>query len=161
MILSFVRTRPKLCKALIWVVLLSIALGFRIGLAVHSPNLFQPDEIFQTLEPAHRLAYGYGVITWEWLDGIRSWVFPTFLAGVMRATVWMGPGSSGYLVGVIVILSLISLSTIWFGFAWAKRASGIPAAIIAAGACSIYFGLVYFAPLLSKIAASSSHLPDA
>jgi 4-amino-4-deoxy-L-arabinose transferase-like glycosyltransferase len=72
----------------------------------------------------------------------------------------MGPGSSGYIIGTMVILSLISLSTIWFGFAWAKRASGIPAAIIAAGACSIYFGLVYFAPKsLNEVVATHVLLP--
>jgi hypothetical protein len=135
-------------------------LGLRFGLAICFPNLFHPDEIFQTLEPAHRLAYGYGVVTWEWLDGVRSWVFPAFLAGVMRATDWAGPGSSGYLWGTTVVLSLISLSTIWFGYAWARRASGTQAAIIAAGACSIYFGLVYFAPkALNEVVATHLLLP--
>jgi len=160
MIPTFVQSRPKLCKALGWVALLSIAFGLRLGLAIHFPNLFHPDEIFQTLEPAHRLAYGYGIVTWEWMDGVRSWVFPAFLAGIMRATGWMGPGSSAYILATTVILSLISLSTIWFGYAWAKRASGVPAAIIAAGACSIYFGLVYFAPkTLNEVVATHLLLP--
>ena len=105
-----------------------------------------PDEIFQTQEPAHRLAYGYGVVAWEWRQGARSWVFPAFLAGVMRTTDWMGSGSQGYQWGMAIVLSLISLTTVWFGFAWAKRASGTEAAIIAAGACATWYELVYFAP---------------
>ena len=137
-------TRAK--KIFAWAALLGSAFALRIGLAVASPNIFFPDEIFQTLEPAHRLVFGYGVISWEWRLGIRSWVFPTFLAGVMRATAWMGAASSGYVAGTAVVLSLISLVTIWFGYAWAKRASGMAAAIIAALACSFYFGFVYFAP---------------
>jgi hypothetical protein len=125
-----------------------------------SPNIFYPDEIFQTLEPAHRLVYGYGVISWEWRLGIRSWVFPTFLAGVMRATAWMGSASAGYLLGTAIVLSLISLVTVWFGYAWAKRASGSPAALIAALACSFCFGLVYFAPkALNEVVAAHVLLP--
>jgi hypothetical protein len=142
------------------IILLSIALGLRIGLAIFLPNVFHPDEIFQTLEPAHRLVYGYGVTTWEWRSGIRSWVLPSFLAGVMRSTGWMGSGASGYTCGVIVVLSLLSLSTVWFGFAWAKRVSGMEAAIVAAGACSIFFDLVYFAPkALNEVVATHVLLP--
>ena len=151
-------TRAKIIST--WAALLGFAFALRIGLAVGSPNIFFPDEIFQTLEPAHRLVYGYGVISWEWRLGIRSWVFPTFLAGVMRATAWMGTASSGYLLGTAIVLSLISLATIWFGYAWAKRASGTAAAIIAALACAFYFGFVYFAPkALNDVVAAHVLLP--
>jgi len=147
-------------KILGWVALFGSALALRIGLAVGSPNIFFPDEIFQTLEPAHRLAFGYGVVSWEWRFGIRSWVFPAFLAGVMRASAWLGPGSSGYILGITIVLSLISLTAVWFGYAWAKRASGTPAALIAAVACSFYFGLVYFAPkALNEVVAAHVMLP--
>jgi len=143
-----------------WAALLAIALGLRIGLAIHFPNVNHPDEVYQSLEPAHRLAYGYGITTWEWREGVRSWVFPMVLAGVMRATGWMGPGSYGYIYGVIVVLSLASLSTVWFAYAWAKRASGNEAAIIAAGASAIFFGLVYFAPkALNEVVATDFLLP--
>ncbi|MGA2572359.1 MAG: hypothetical protein ABSF23_17775 [Terracidiphilus sp.] len=151
-------TRTK--KILAWVALLGSALALRLALALGSPNIFFPDEIFQTLEPAHRLVYGYGVIPWEWRLGIRSWVLPTFLAGVMRATAWMGSGSAGYLLGTTIVLASISLTTVWFGYAWAKRASGTPAAVVAALACSFYFGLVYFAPkALTEVVAAHVLLP--
>ena len=123
--------------------ILLVALVLRVA-AAQSPNLAHPDEIFQTLEPAHRLAFGYGVVTWEWREGIRSWVFPAFLAAIMRATAWMGAGSSGYLLGVTLVLSLISLTAVGFAFAWARRAGGMPAAIIAAGACATWYQLVDF-----------------
>jgi hypothetical protein len=141
-------------------VLAGSAFALRIGLALGSPNIFYPDEIFQTLEPAHRLAFGFGVISWEWRLGIRSWVLPTFLAGIMRATSWLGPASLGYLLGVTIVLTLLSLVTIWFGYAWAKRASGNTAAIIAAVACSFFFGMVYFAPkALNEVVAAHVMLP--
>ena len=139
-----------------------LLLGFflRAGAALRFPTQFHADEIFQSQEPAHRLAYGYGVVTWEWRRGVRSWVYPAFLAGVMRATAWMGPGSEGYERGIVIVLSLMSLTTIWFGFAWAKRAGGIEAALIAAGACACWYELVYFGPkTLSEPVATSALLP--
>jgi len=151
-------TRARAISA--WSALLAFAFALRIGLALGSPSIFYPDEIFQTLEPAHRLAFGYGVISWEWRLGIRSWVLPTFLAGIMRATSWVGAGSSGYLIGVTIALTLLSLIAIWFAYAWAKQASGLPAAIIAAIACSFFFGLVYFAPkAMNEVIAAHILLP--
>ena len=101
-----------------------IALALRVGVAIRLPSIEWPDEIVETLEPAHHLAYGYGIVTWEFRRGIRSWVFPAFLAGVMRATDWMGPGSIGYIRAITIVLSLLSLTTVWFGYAWGKRAGG-------------------------------------
>ena len=44
-----------------------LAAAFAIRLAVHYllPNIVYPDEIFQVTEPAHRLAFGTGLISWE------------------------------------------------------------------------------------------------
>jgi hypothetical protein len=140
--------------ALVFAVLLSLAFVLRVGVAVLSPNMEVSDETFATREPAHRLAYGYGLINPDWREGYRSWVFPAFLAGVMRATDWMGAGSSGYLLGIVLMLSLISLTTVWFSFAWAYRTGGVVAAVIAAGASAVWFELVYYGPkALSEVVA--------
>lgn len=137
-----------------------IALVLRVGVAIHFPSIDYPDEVFESLEPAHHLAYGFGVVTWEWRMGVRSWVFPAFLAGVMRATDWMGPGSFGYLWAITILLSTLSLTTVWFGFAWNQRARGIEAAVIAAWACAIWAPLVYFAPrAFNEVVAGNVLLP--
>ncbi len=140
--------------------LVLIALGLRVGLAESITTVFQPDEIFQSLEPAHRLTYGYGIVTWEWIVGMRSWVLPFFLAAVMRLTGWMGAGSSGYRFGVTVALSVLSLTSVWFAYAWARRVSGVLAAWIAALACALHFTLVYFSPrAFSEVVAAHVLLP--
>ncbi|MGB7267017.1 MAG: hypothetical protein WBC92_15990, partial [Terracidiphilus sp.] len=51
-----------------FIFLIAIALGFRIAWAILRPNVLYPDEIFETLEPAHRLAFGYGILSWEWME---------------------------------------------------------------------------------------------
>ncbi|MEA5570271.1 mannosyltransferase [Calothrix sp. UHCC 0171] len=123
-----------------------LGLLLRVASAYFFPNMIWPDEIFQTLEPAHRLSFGYGIISWEWRDGIRSWVFPGFLAGIMRLTAWMGEGANGYLWGVKITLCLLSLSVVVVAFCWAYRTSGILAAIITGILCSVWSEIIYFAP---------------
>jgi uncharacterized MnhB-related membrane protein len=152
--------KSSLPACLLLLIFLLLGLCLRVGAALRFPNVYHPDEIFQTQEPAHRLAYGYGVVTWEWRRGIRSWVFPAFLAGVMRATDWMGSGSEGYQRGMVIVLSLISLTAVWFAFAWARRASGMEAAIIAAGAAATWYELIFFAPkALTEAIAGHALLP--
>ncbi|GJC95806.1 alg9-like mannosyltransferase [Colletotrichum higginsianum] len=48
-------------------------------------TFFQPDEYFQALEPAWRMAFGEGGgawITWEWRNQLRSSLHPALFAGV-------------------------------------------------------------------------------
>jgi len=106
-------------------------------------NLAWPDEVFQTLEQGHRLAYGNGITPWEFRDGVRSWVLPGVLAGVMRATAFLGSGSSGYLAGIHWFLSLCSLAPVATAMAWARR-DGLKHAWLAGIACATWFELVYF-----------------
>ena len=154
------KLKPRSLVSFLLIAIFVIALLLRVGVAIHFPSIEWGDEIFNSLEPAHHLAYGYGVVVWEWRLGIRSWVFPAFLAGVMRATDWMGPGSAGYLRAIAIVLSLLSLTTVWFGYAWAKRAGGYAAAMIAAGACATWYELVYFAPkALNDVVAANLLLP--
>lgn len=48
------------------------------------PGLVHPDEVFQALEPANRLAFGFGVKAWEWDVGLRNWAIPGLLAGLLK-----------------------------------------------------------------------------
>ena len=149
-------------QSLTWVLATLLLAGFllRFTVAVHWPSLDYPDEVFESLEPAHHLAFGYGVMSWEWFAGVRSWVFPAVLAGLMRATFWLGPGSRGYLHAIVAVLSLVSLTTVWFAFAWGRRARGAAAGILGAAACAIWPPLVYFAPkAFNEVLAGNLLLP--
>jgi phosphatidylinositol glycan class B len=55
-----------------------LALAIRVLIALSTRTFFQPDEFFQSLEPAHHLVFGYGKLTWEWLTPhpIRSILYP-------------------------------------------------------------------------------------
>ncbi|XP_064477258.1 GPI mannosyltransferase 3-like [Ornithodoros turicata] len=54
---------------------------FRIGGGFFVTTFFVPDEYWQSLEVAHDFVFGYGYRTWEWKYGIRSALYPLFVAG--------------------------------------------------------------------------------
>lgn len=43
-------------------------------------TFYVPDEYWQSLEVAHRLTFGYGYLTWEWSQGIRSYLYPLIIS---------------------------------------------------------------------------------
>jgi hypothetical protein len=55
-----------------------LALAVRVLISLFTRTYFQPDEYFQSLEPAHHLVFGYGHLTWEWMASqpIRSIFYP-------------------------------------------------------------------------------------
>ena len=85
------RARPSADGILIWVVFAGLLI-FRIANAVTIKTFFQPDEYFQSLEPAWRIAFGPesgAWITWEWREQLRSSMHPMLFAGVYRAAATM------------------------------------------------------------------------
>ncbi|KAF2421510.1 hypothetical protein EJ08DRAFT_597430 [Tothia fuscella] len=64
-----------------------LLLAFRIANALTVKTFFQPDEYYQSLEPAWRLAFGPksgAWITWEWRNQLRSSLHPVLFAGIYR-----------------------------------------------------------------------------
>src|SRR5580700_2769697 len=90
-------------------ILLALALLVRLAAIVAFPSLHHPDENFQLLEQAHRIAFGYGVVPWEFRDGIRSPVLPYVLAGLFRLSEPVVGGPEGYLVVARAALAAVSL----------------------------------------------------
>ncbi|KAL8687173.1 MAG: hypothetical protein Q9218_006584, partial [Villophora microphyllina] len=67
--------------------ILLFLIAFRILNALSIRTFFQPDEYFQSLEPAWEIAFGANTgawITWEWKNQLRSAIHPTIFAGVYR-----------------------------------------------------------------------------
>jgi GPI mannosyltransferase 3 len=141
-----------LCVALI------VALALRIGLSLHSA-IVHPDEVFQMEEPAHHLAFGYGVVSWEWRVGIRSWIFPYLFSLIMRAFSFAG-GSAMYLIVIKTLLSVASLGAVLIAFHWVRRIAGDRAGLVAAFACAIWYQLaIYASHPLSEVLATDFLLP--
>lgn len=122
---------------------LALAMALRIATAAWLPNVAWPDEIFQTLEQAYRLVFGYGVVPWEFRDGARSWLLPGALGGVMAASSWAG--GLAHVRAVQVLLSALAAVPVAIAFL-SSRERGRAAAIAAAVACAFWFDLVLFGP---------------
>ena len=125
-----------------------LAAGFvlRLGPMLAWPSAQRPDEVFQALEPAHRLLTGFGVVSWEWREGIRSWLLPGFLAAIMSVARHAGLGTGGVLAAVASVLagaSLVPVVLIWRA-GWAE--AGLAGALCAAAALALWPDLVYLGP---------------
>jgi 4-amino-4-deoxy-L-arabinose transferase-like glycosyltransferase len=152
-------TAPRAISAPI-LLILAIAFGLRVFFLPHHPAIFSADEIYQTQEVAHRIAFGPGIVTWEWREGVRSYVVPLALAGLMRATSWMGEGSTGYRTAIALCMALLSLTTVWFCYAWSRRIAGELAGLLAAGTAAIWFFMVIVgARTFSEVFATDCFLP--
>lgn len=61
---------------------LSVILLVRVLSVFLVQTWYVPDEYWQTLEVAHKSAFGYGAMTWEWQKGIRSYLYPGVVAAL-------------------------------------------------------------------------------
>lgn len=57
-------------------------LCIRVINALTIRTFFQPDEYYQSLEPAWKLVFGYGETTWEWNEAIRGFLYPSLFAAI-------------------------------------------------------------------------------
>jgi hypothetical protein len=120
-----------------------ISFGLRLGAAVLLPNIHHPDEIFQSLEQAHRVVFGYGIVPWEFRDGARSWLLP----GLLAAPMWLGdrlaPQTHAYLYFPLVLIAALSASTVVLAYCWG-RTFGRTHAWLAVVVLATWFELIYF-----------------
>jgi phosphatidylinositol glycan class B len=135
---------PAWTIALAGVVAGSAVVRLRYGL--HEHGIYWPDEIYQSIEQAHRLVYGYGLVPWEWVVGARSWAFP----GLLGAVLWAGKAvglsdPDQYLTLVRVTFVAVAGATTLGVFVLARSLGASHAAAIA-GAAVFAFGapIVYF-----------------
>lgn len=134
--------------------LLVLAAGLRIWIANFQPNIVWPDEIYQVVEPAHRLVYGTGLTAWEYVVGMRSWLFPGMVAGVLWLGHLFGSAPAFKLIPVQLFMVLCSLIPVAVAWRWGERLDGVRGGVIVGGFVAVWFDLIYFAahPLSDVIA---------
>ncbi len=72
-----------------WALMGAVALAPGM-IAVLQLGRIHPDEVYQVLEPGWYRVYGYGVLAWEWRDGIRNWAAPMVVSGMLRVARLLG-----------------------------------------------------------------------
>jgi phosphatidylinositol glycan class B len=127
---------------------LGIGSALRLWMATHDDGVFWPDEIYQGLEPAHRLIFGYGIVAWEFQEGVRNWAFPGFVALVLKGCQMLGiTDPRTYVMVVRVVFCTVGVAT---AAATYQLARSLGAAALAAAVGASIFALsapaIYLAP---------------
>ena len=151
---------------------LALAFAVRAAVALAGDFVLHPDEIMQYLEPAHRLAFGNGVVYWEYLYGARSWLVPGAVAGALALFDVAGLGEPAWYVGGIKLLfCAVSLAIPAAMYRFARRHFSETAARLALLAGALWYELAGFAhkpltefvataPLLALLAVCVNPAPD-
>ncbi|XP_059061700.1 hemicentin-2-like [Achroia grisella] len=87
---------------------------------------YVPDEYWQTLEVAHKHAFGYGALTWEWQRGIRNYLYPSVIAGLYTLLKWTGLDYPQVVILLPRILqAIISTAADYSFYKWTGRKWGL------------------------------------
>ncbi|HXN84098.1 MAG TPA: hypothetical protein VN883_16580 [Myxococcales bacterium] len=138
--------RPGIHHLWLGAVLLAGALP-RVFLALTDDGIYWPDEVYQTIEPAHRLVFGYGMIAHEFVIGSRSWFLPGVIA--LPLELWKlcgGTQPHAALVLVKLCFAAISVAAAWSVHRLARALGAQPLTAVASAALfslmapAIYFG---------------------
>jgi len=136
-------------------IVLVLAFALRVIAFWTQTYVLYNDETFQYFEQGHRLAFGTGVVPWEYVDGIRSWLLPGLIAGIMRLTALVGDDPLLYVRLTRALCAALSLVVVFVGFRVGQRQFGRLGAIVTGGFCAIWFDLIYFAPaVLTEVIAA-------
>jgi hypothetical protein len=138
-------------------VLLALAMAVRLAAIGAFPSLHHPDENFQLFEQAHRIAFGYGVLPWEFRDGIRSPVLPCALAALFWLSERVVGGPEGYLLVARAALAAISLIAVAAVYRMGQRTSRTHA-VLAGLVAATWFELIYFAGRPLTVAVATTFL---
>lgn len=123
-------------------------LGARFAFLLRDDGILWPDEIYQSLEPAHRLVFGYGFIAWEFLEGARSWALPGLVAGLLELARLLGLDRPDQYL--LLVRAAFAVASAFVPTGVYRLAKGLGAAPLDAAVCAAASGLmglaVYFAP---------------
>jgi GPI mannosyltransferase 3 len=128
--------------------LAAAALALRLVVAWWSQHISYSDEIFQYLEQAHRLVYGYGFVPWEYRFGIRNWLLPGGLAGLLEILRVIGLDQPTIYIPVLKsIFAVLSVSIVYASYTIGRNLFDERTGRIAAVFAAIWYELLYSSTL--------------
>jgi len=129
------------------VLVLGVGVILRVVYAINAAGSFFPDDIFQSLEPAHGLVYGYGMRVWEFENGARPWTVPGAYVAVLGLLRLLGVTSpEAYTLVMRLFTVLICSVWPWFAYRIARAFHSRAAGLAAAWLCATWYVFVLLAP---------------
>jgi hypothetical protein len=129
---------------------LACALGLRIWAALVPVQDYYQDELYQYLEQGHRLAFGYGFVPWEYDWGIRNWVLPALIGGVLVGLDRVGLGEPDVYRPVLTCIALaLSMTLVMSARRFAAAFGGPRAGLLAAAGVALSGPSIASAPKLT------------
>jgi GPI mannosyltransferase 3 len=123
--------------------LLAAAFVLRLAIFYFVPNVHWPDEIYQVMEPAHRLAFGTGAVSWEWVAGIRSWLVPGLVAALMEVGRLRGDAPAQVNLPVEIFFAAAGCVPVAVGYFWSRKLYGRAGGFAAAAVAALWVDLLY------------------
>ncbi len=124
-------------------VVIAAGLILRLFVAIYSHWIGHPDEIFQYLEQAHRLVYGYGFVPWEYRFGTRNWLLPGILAAPLFAFRSLGLDQpSVYVPAIKCLCALLSVTAVYSCYVIGRNLFDEGTARLAAVFSAFWFELI-------------------
>jgi hypothetical protein len=124
--------------------LILLAIGLRLIPIVFVPSMVWGDEIFQASEQAHRLVFGSGLVPWEFQLGMRSWLLPGVIAGLMELSRLAGDGPDYYIPVIGIAFAVLAATPVICCFLWGCRLFSVSGGWVAGAAVAVAPELVYF-----------------
>jgi GPI mannosyltransferase 3 len=144
-----------------WIAIAFVVRAWQIAV---EPAYLHPDALLQGLEPAFRALHGHGIATWEFREGLRSWVWPGLLAIPMGATEALGiatigtePGMAPAIASARALVAAIDVVTVVLAARIVSRIAGSPAAWGVALVLAVHpaFAVMGIQPLVDVPAAAA------
>ncbi|HEY7991371.1 MAG TPA: hypothetical protein VID77_08270 [Stellaceae bacterium] len=129
--------RPEL------IALLAAAALARLAVFYLAPNVHWPDEIYQALEPAHRLVFGTGAVAWEWTLGARSWLLPGFVAALMEVGRLIGDSHTAIDFPVHLFMAAAGCAPVACAYCWGRRFAGRAGGFVAGAVPALWVDSIY------------------
>lgn len=137
-----------------------LAVALRIA-AFRTCSAYHADELFQYLEQAHRIVFGYGIVPWEYRYGMRSWLVPLLLSGPMRIGAAIDPAGDLYLVLARAAVTLAALAPVVAAYAIGARISRLHGLVAMAVMATWYETVFFSVHVLTETLAFACFLPAA
>ena len=134
----------KLRKNLFYSIII-LAIFLRLFITFFSGGVIHSDEIFQSLERAHGIAFGYGSVPFEFFElNERPMLYPYMISFFMRLFYFFDFGTVIFLIRLFH--SLLSVSIVVILYLIAKEIYDEKVAFLVAFLSAIWWELLFFAP---------------